>query len=219
MTNKRDEPFFKTHMSVPQLFVRNARDHLSPNFPIGNLRVPIVPDMTLDEITQRRRHPCRRMNAIRDVRDRNFIELHARKDLLPERARNFSMLATDAVGRATHANRERRQSVALRFVPQVNTTERKKFIFSQSKLFEIIWSKSTCNKRRIEFIIARRNRRVRCKNTLLLHSLDRSTERLLFRLHDLSCELEREKSRVAFVQMKHVRRHAELAQQPHTANT
>src|SRR6185369_13746380 len=180
MTNKSYEPFFQSHVSIPQLFIRNARDHLSPNFPISNLRVPIMPDMTLNQITQRRRHPRRRVNTVRDVSDRNLFELHARKDLLPKRARHFAMLATDAVGRATHANRERRQSVTLRFIPRLNPTERQKLIFRQTKLFEVIWSKGTRNKRRIKFIIASRDRRVRRENTLLFHSSDRCAERLLF---------------------------------------
>src|SRR5215213_1908034 len=108
MTNKRNQPFFQTHVGVPQLFIRNTRECLSPRLSVPKFCVPIVPDMILNEVPQRRRDPCRRMNAVRDVTDRNFLDRPAGKKSLPEGTRNFTVFATHAVSRATHANSERR---------------------------------------------------------------------------------------------------------------
>src|SRR5215212_4555191 len=137
-------------------------------------------DMMLDEVTQRRRHPCRRMNAVSDVTDRNLFERLARKEFLPKCLRNVAMLAAHAISRATHADRERRQTVTLEFIHRIHAAERKKLFLRQTELSEVVWPKGAKNERGIKLIVAGSNGRVCSKRTLLLYSIDCCRERLLF---------------------------------------
>src|SRR6185503_4318993 len=100
MTYEPNEPFLETHVSVPKIFVRNTRDRFRPDLLVSNFRIPVVADMLLNQITQRRRNPGRSMNTVRDVSDRDLFERFTGKKFLPECPRNFAVLAAHAVSRA-----------------------------------------------------------------------------------------------------------------------
>src|SRR6202008_793345 len=97
----------QTQMCVPEFRVRNARHCFGPNVRIAKLYLPILAYIVFKQITQQRRNPCRRMNSVGDVTDRNIFDLPVGEELLPQRARDFAMFATDTVGGSTHANSQR----------------------------------------------------------------------------------------------------------------
>src|SRR5205085_4482026 len=128
--NKRDESLLQTHVSCPEPFVRNSRDRFTPILRIAKCRFPVLTNILLEQVTQQQRDPGRGMNSIRDVTDRDLFDFPFGPEFLPERARNFSMLATHAIGRTTHPNRQRRQTVTLTLARRLNSSETEKLIFA-----------------------------------------------------------------------------------------
>src|SRR6185369_16327500 len=62
------------------------------------------------------------------------------------------------------------------------------------------------------------DRRMRRKHALASNDIDRLAPTASFGLNDFTRQLQRQKRRVSFVQMKNVWRHAEFSQQSHTAD-
>src|ERR1044071_7110614 len=219
MTNESDESLLQAQMCIPYFLVGDTRYSFGPTVLVTKLCLPILAHMLLKQVTQERRDPRRRVNSVSDVTDGNIFELLIGPELLPQRPRHFSVLATGAVGGPAHANGQRCQPVALHSVRLFATTKREKLIFRETKLLEVTWTKRASDQRSIKLIVAGCDRCVSGEDTLLFHSLHRACERLFFRLHDLARELERKKSGVTFVQMKDVWRHAEFSQQSNATDT
>src|ERR1051326_858132 len=173
---KCNKPLFQLHVRLPQLLVRNSRSCLSPRVWIAKRRFPNLAHKVFQQVTKQRRDPRRSMNSVGDVTDRNLFELLVRPELLPQRARNFTVFTTHTIRRATHSNREWRESITFGLVFRLDTSQSQKLILRQTKLSEITRTKSARDQRCIKRVIAGRNRRVRRENTLLLHKLHSLSE-------------------------------------------
>src|SRR5215217_1373936 len=84
MADERNQPFLQTGVSVPQFLVRDSRYCFSPQVMVAKLCFPIVAKMILNEKSQERRDPGRRMNSVSHVADRNLFTFLVRPDLLPQ---------------------------------------------------------------------------------------------------------------------------------------
>src|SRR5687768_14375194 len=110
-------------MNKPEVFISDPRHRITPRTLVQELCVPILAHVLLEHPTQQRRDPSRHMNAVSYVRNRNVRHSFSRKQLLPQRARNFAVLAADSVRRPAHTNRKRRQSVSLHFVGGIDASQ------------------------------------------------------------------------------------------------
>src|ERR1043165_4233822 len=124
MANEGNESLFQTQMCIPYFVVRNARNRCGPDVRITELCLPILAHVLFKQVTQERRDPGRRVHAVGYVSDRNFFEFFIGPELLPQRARHFSMFATHTVGGPAHANSQRCESITLRSVRLIDTTQR-----------------------------------------------------------------------------------------------
>src|SRR6185436_8441530 len=130
MTDESDKSLLQTQMRIPYFLIGNARYSFGPTVLITKLCLPILAHMLFKQVTQERRDPCRRVNSVGDVTDRNIFQLLIGPKFLPQRARHFSVFATHAVGRAAQANCQWCQPVTLSFVRLIDTTQREKLVFT-----------------------------------------------------------------------------------------
>src|SRR5690349_6166209 len=219
MTHESDQTLLQHRVRDPQLFIRDARHRFTPRTLIAQLLLPVLTDVFLKQMTQQRRDPRRRVRAVRDVTDRHIFDGIARKQFLPKRARNFTVLPAHTVRRTTHANRERRQTVTLAVLTWIDSSEPQKLVFTQPKLFRVFTTERAQHERRVKLIVTSRNRRVCREHALLANDRNRVRHLHLPLANYFACELKRQKRGVSFVQVIDRRRDSELPQQTNTADT
>src|ERR1044072_9836486 len=107
MTNESYESLLQTHMGIPNFLVGNARHCFGPHVRVTKLRLPILAHVLFKQVAPEWRDTCRRVNSVGYVTDSNIFKLLIGKQLLPQRARHFSVLATHTVRGPAHANGQR----------------------------------------------------------------------------------------------------------------
>src|SRR5688500_20029380 len=123
------------------------------------------------------------------------------------------MLAADPIRGATHTNRNRRQSISLRFVIRFDASQRKKLLLRESQLTRIRNTKHTGHERRVEFVVTSCDRRVRGENALSPNDGYSFGPTATFGLDNFSRQLQSDKRRVAFLYVQHMRSYAKRANQ------
>src|SRR3989442_846065 len=96
-------------MCLPQLLARNSFDSISPHARVSGPFDPIIADVLFVKPAHHGGNPRTRMHAVRDRSDWDLIRISAGPHLLPQFARHFAMLPTDAVSRMAHPQCQRRQ--------------------------------------------------------------------------------------------------------------
>src|SRR2546425_10455856 len=97
IANECDQSLFQKRMCLPQLNARNSFDSISPLSCVSGPLDPIIADALFVKPAHHWGHPGIRMHAIRDGSDWDLVRISIGPHLLPQLARHFAMLPTDAV--------------------------------------------------------------------------------------------------------------------------
>ena len=187
----------------PQLLVGNTAKILRD----GGRR-PKPPTLAADlgpKSVGRRRIPCRHVNPIGHVTDRNFLFRPAGEERGEDVSAHLAMQPADAVDRPASAHRQVGHVEGLFRVRGVPASQRQKLARGDAQSLLRIPTEVLLHQRWSKEVEARGNSRVGGKEISGAGGRQRDNEGISGRLHEAPCALQQNEGRVPFVEMTDLR--------------